>query len=138
MGVLDELGMTKEALREEVAEVDPPRGLRRAPERPGSGLGDMSWRHEMGMTQEEAVEAVVSGRFRPSGSGDASAALEAARRFRADADAALAEADRAGSRWPAEHGDALMELADDLVREATGIRTSRRPTGAFAEFMGLA
>ena len=138
MGVLDELGMTKEALREEIAEVDPPRGLRRTSERPGSGLGDMSWRHEMGMTQEDAVEAVASGRFRPSGGGDPSAALEAARRFRAEADAALAEADRAGSRWPAAHGDALLDLADDLVRSAAASRTRPRPSGAFAEFMGLA
>ena len=136
MGVLDDLGMTAEALREEVREVVPPRGVRRAPERAGSAAADMSWRHDLGMTEEEAIEAVASGRFRPSGA-DPSSALEAAQRFRAEADAALVEADRAGSSWPAAHGDALMELADDLVRSAAAGRAPRRPRGAFADFVGL-
>lgn len=68
MGVLDDLGMTAEALREEVAEVDPPRGLRRAPERDRRAAGDrFPWRHDMHMSEEEARLAVASGRFRPSG-----------------------------------------------------------------------
>ena len=56
---------------------------------------------------------------RPSG-----ASGRKAWRFREELEAALVEADRGGSHWPALHGDALIDAADETVAEA--IRRDRR------------
>jgi hypothetical protein len=136
---LEMLGMSTQELREEVAQGDPPRGLRRAPETARNAADDMfPWRHDLGLSEAEAVAAVASGRFRPSGGGSSSAALTAARRLREEMEAALVEADRAGSSWPAEHGDDLLDMADALAESAVTASPRRRPSGACAEALGLA
>lgn len=75
------------------------------------------------------------------------ASLREATRFRERLDAALLRADRAGTRFPAIHGDALMDAADALVAEAAMQerralafpRRRRRPTtDELREALGLA